>query len=96
LKDRGLTAEAVVIDFVLKNIQTLKDRVHHVYLYNRVRDPSQVTYMRIIEEDVLSWAELMLRGVIIDDGDPRSYFVWNLPPTVSFDHLTLNCQMLTY
>lgn len=30
----------------------------------------------------------MLRGVIIDDGAPRSYSAWNLPPTVSFDHLT--------
>jgi hypothetical protein len=28
LKDRGLTAEDVVIDFVFKNIEPLKDRVH--------------------------------------------------------------------
>src|SRR5688572_29622057 len=28
LKERGLTAEAVVADFVFKNIQPLKDRVH--------------------------------------------------------------------
>jgi hypothetical protein len=28
LKDRGLTAEVVVVDFVFKNIQPLKDRVY--------------------------------------------------------------------
>jgi hypothetical protein len=31
LKDRGLTAKAVVISFVFKNIQPLKDRVHPAY-----------------------------------------------------------------
>jgi hypothetical protein len=30
LKDRGLTAEAVVADFVFNNIQPLKDRVYPV------------------------------------------------------------------
>jgi hypothetical protein len=33
LKDRGLIVEAVVIDFVFKNIRSLKDRVHPAYLY---------------------------------------------------------------
>jgi hypothetical protein len=33
LKNRGLTAKAVVIDFVFKNIQPLKDRVHPTYAY---------------------------------------------------------------
>jgi hypothetical protein len=33
LKDRGLTAKAVVVDFVFKNIQPLKDRVYPTYLY---------------------------------------------------------------
>jgi hypothetical protein len=42
LKDRGLIVEVVVIDFVFKNIQPLKDRVHPTYLYTRVRDPSRV------------------------------------------------------
>jgi hypothetical protein len=32
LKDRGLTAEVVVPDFVFKNIQPLKDRVYPTYL----------------------------------------------------------------
>jgi hypothetical protein len=43
LKDRGLTAEAVVIDFVFKNIQPLKDRVHPTYLYTRVKDPRKTS-----------------------------------------------------
>jgi hypothetical protein len=40
LKDRGLTAEAVVADFVFKNIQPLKDRVYLAYLYTGVNDPT--------------------------------------------------------
>jgi hypothetical protein len=40
LKDRGLTAETVVVDFVLKNIQSLKDRVYPAYLYTGVNDPT--------------------------------------------------------
>jgi hypothetical protein len=43
LKDKGLTTDVVLIDFVFKNIQPLKDRVHPAYLYNGVRDPSRVT-----------------------------------------------------
>ena len=33
LKERGLTAEAVVADFIFKNIQSLKDRTYPAYLY---------------------------------------------------------------
>jgi hypothetical protein len=38
LKDRGLTAEVVVADFVFKNIQPLKERVYPAYLYTGVND----------------------------------------------------------
>jgi hypothetical protein len=38
LKDMGLTAEVMVADFVLKNIQPLKDRVYLAYLYTGVND----------------------------------------------------------
>jgi hypothetical protein len=43
LKDRGLTAEAVVAGFVFKNIQPLKDRVYPAYLYTRINDSTWVT-----------------------------------------------------
>lgn len=54
LKDRALTAEAVVIDFVFKNIRSLKHQVYPTYLYTGTRDPSRVTERVIIEEDVLN------------------------------------------
>jgi hypothetical protein len=38
LKDRGLTAEAIVADFVFKNIQPLKDMAYLAYLYSSVND----------------------------------------------------------
>jgi hypothetical protein len=40
LKNRGLTAEVVIVDIVFKNNQPLKDRVYPAYLYTRVNDPS--------------------------------------------------------
>jgi hypothetical protein len=83
LKDRGLTAEAVVIDFFFKNIQPLKDRVHPAYLYSGVRDPSRVTNEHMSEENVLNQVEMMFRSVVVNDGAPRSYSAWNLPPVVS-------------
>jgi hypothetical protein len=54
LKDRGLTAEAMVTDFVFKNIQPLNDRVYPAYLYTAVNDSSRVTNRRIPNEDLLS------------------------------------------
>jgi hypothetical protein len=38
LKDRGLTAEVVVADFVFKNIRPLKDRAYPAYLYSGIND----------------------------------------------------------
>jgi hypothetical protein len=85
LKDRGLIAEAFVINFVFKNIQPLKDKLHPAYLYTSVRNPSRVTNKRFTEEDVLSQSEVMLRGSIVNDGDPRVYSAWSLPPAISYD-----------
>jgi hypothetical protein len=48
LKDKGLTAEAVVVDFVFKNIQPLNDRVYPAYLYTGVNDPTRITNKRIL------------------------------------------------
>jgi hypothetical protein len=83
LKDRGLIPEVVVIDFVFKNIQPLKDRLHLAYLYTGVRNPSRLIDKRFTKEDILSRAELMLRGAIVNDGDPRAYYAWSLPHAIS-------------
>jgi hypothetical protein len=73
LKNRGLTAEVVVVDFAFKNIQPLKDRVYLAYLYTDVNDPSRITDKRISEEDVLSQVDSMLRGKASNAGAPPSY-----------------------
>jgi hypothetical protein len=94
LKKRGLTTEAIVVDFVFKNIQPLKDRVYPAYLYTGVSDPTQITNKRICEEDVLSRVDSMLRGKPSNAGAPPSYSAWNLPPVVSivaFGFLYLPC-----
>jgi hypothetical protein len=73
LKDIGLTAEAVVADFVFKNIQPLKDRVYPAYLYTGVNDPTRITNRRISEEDMLSRIDLMLKGKILNARAPLLY-----------------------
>jgi hypothetical protein len=73
LKDRGMTVEAVVADFVFKNIQPLKDRVYPTYLYIGINDPTRITNRQIPEEDILSRIDLMLRGKISNAGAPLSY-----------------------
>ena len=84
LKDRDLTAEVVVVDFVFKNIQPLKDRVYPAYLYTGVNDPTRIINKRISKEDVLSRVDSMLRGKVSNAGAPLSYSAWNLPPQRSF------------
>jgi hypothetical protein len=73
LKNRGLTTEAIVVDFVFKNIQPLKDRVYLAYVYTGVNEPSPVTNKQISEKNVLSRVDLMLRGKTSNVGAPPSY-----------------------
>jgi hypothetical protein len=90
LKDRGLTVEALVADFVLKNIQPLKDRVYPAYLYTRVNDPTRITNRQIPDEDLLRRIDLMLRGRVSNVGAPLSYSAWNLPPQSTFSDFVSN------
>jgi hypothetical protein len=84
LKERGLTAEAVVADFVFKNIQPLKDRAYPAYLYSGVTDSTRVTNKRIPAVDLVSQLEMILRGKVSNIGAPVAYSAWNLPPSKSF------------
>jgi hypothetical protein len=84
LKEIGLTAEAVVADFVFKNIQPLKDRAYPAYLYSGVTDSTRVTNRRIPAEDLVSRLDMILRGKVSNVGAPIAYSAWNLPPPKSF------------
>jgi hypothetical protein len=84
LKEKGLTAEAGVADFVFKNIQPLKDRAYPVYLYRGVTDSTQVTNRRIPAVDLVSRLEMILRGKVLNVGAPVAYSAWNLPPPKTF------------
>jgi hypothetical protein len=87
LKERGLTAEAVVADFVFKNIQPLKDRAYPTYLYSGVTDSTRVTNKRIPAVDLVSRLEMILRGKVSNIGAPVAYSAWNQPPSKSFSIL---------
>jgi hypothetical protein len=87
LKDRGLTAEAVVADFVFKNIQPLKDRAYPTYLYSGVNNCTLVTNRKIPTEDLLSRLDMILRGRVSNAGAPMAYSAWNLPPLRPFSEL---------
>jgi hypothetical protein len=90
LKDKGLTAEVVVADFVFKNIQPLKDRVYLAYLYIGLNDPTRITNRRIPDENLLSRIDLMLRGKVSNADAPLSYSALNLPPQSPFSEFISN------
>jgi hypothetical protein len=90
LKERCLTAKAVVADFVFKNIQPVKDRAYPAYLYSGVTDSTWVTNRRIPAEDLLSRLDMILRGKVSNVGAPVAYSAWNLPPPKSFFNFVSN------
>jgi hypothetical protein len=90
LKERGLTAEAVVADFVFKNIQPLKDRAYPAYLYRGLADPTRVTDRRIPSVDLVNRLQMILRGKVSNVGAPVAYSAWNLPPSKAFTHFVSN------
>jgi hypothetical protein len=90
LKERGLTAEAVVADFVFKNIQPLKDRAYPAYLYSGVTYSTRVTNKRIPAVDLVSRLEMILRGKVSNIGAPVAYSAWNLPPSKTFSKFVSN------
>jgi hypothetical protein len=73
LKGRCLTAEAVVADFVFKNIWPLKDRAYPAYLYSGVNDSTRVTNRKIPTEDLMSRLDMILRGRVSNAGAPVAY-----------------------
>ena len=90
LKDGGLTGEAIVADFVFKNIQPLKDRAYPAYLYSDVNDSTWVTYRRIPTEDLFSRLDMILRGRVSNTGALVAYSAWNLPPLRPFSVFVSN------
>jgi hypothetical protein len=90
LKERGLTSEAVVVDFVFKNIQPLKDRAYPAYLYSGVIDSTRVTNRRIPAKDLVSQLDMILGGKVSNVGALVSYSAWNLPPPKSFFNFVSN------
>jgi hypothetical protein len=73
LKESGLTAEAVVADFVFKNIRPLKYRAYPAYLYRGLADSTRVTNRRIPAVDLVSQLEMILRGKVSNIGAPIAY-----------------------
>jgi hypothetical protein len=90
LKERGRTAEAVVADFVFKNIQPLKDRAYPAYLYSGITDSTRVTNRKIPIEDLVTRLDMILRGKVSNVGALVAYSAWNLPPPKSFFNFVSN------
>jgi hypothetical protein len=90
LKESGLTAEAVVANFVFKNIQPLKDRAYPAYLYRGLANSTRVTNRRIPAVDLVSRLEMILRGNVSNVSAPVAYSAWNLPPSQTFTSFVSN------
>lgn len=71
LRDNGLTAQAVVIDFIFLNLQPLKDQVYLAFLYVGAKDPTHESNRVITEEEILIHANMMLKGDIYNEGPLR-------------------------
>jgi hypothetical protein len=89
-KEKGLTVEAMVANFVFKNIQPLKDRAYPAYLYSDINDGTQVTNKRIPTADMLSRLDMILRDRVLNAGAPVAYSAWNLPSHISFFEFVSN------
>ncbi|WP_284123605.1 hypothetical protein, partial [Klebsiella pneumoniae] len=70
LKSNGLTAHAVVIDFVYRNIQPMKDRVYPAFLYVGMNDPTREVTEEMTEDDVKFRVEMILKGEAHNEGSP--------------------------
>jgi hypothetical protein len=90
LKERGLTTEVVVANFIFKNIQPLKDRAYQAYLYRGLADSTRVTNRRIPAVGLVSRLEMILRGKVSNIGAPIAYSAWNLPPSKAFTSFVSN------
>jgi hypothetical protein len=90
LKERGLTIEVVVADFVFKNIQPLKDMAYPSYLYSGINDSTWVTNKRIPTVNLVSRLDMILRGRVSNVGAPVAYSAWDLPPHKSFSDFVSN------
>lgn len=76
LKDKGLTAHAVVIDFVFHNIQPLKERMYPAYYYTGLKDPTRETDRDFSEDEVRARVQSILKGAVYNEGSPRAYSAW--------------------
>jgi hypothetical protein len=90
LKERGLTSEAVVTNFVFKNIQPLKDRAYPAYLFSGINDSTRVINKRIPAKDLVSRLDMILRSRVSNVGAPVAYFAWNLPSHRPFSDFVSN------
>jgi hypothetical protein len=90
LKERGLTTEVVVANFVFKNIQPLKDRAYPAYLYSGINDSTRVINKKIPTEDLVSRLDMIMRGRVSNVGAHVAYSAWNLPPHRSFSNFVSN------
>ena len=73
----------MVIDFVYRCIQPLKDRIYLACLYVGASDPTRETAGSMTEDNVKARVELILRGEAHNEGTPKPYSAWNPTPTVS-------------
>jgi hypothetical protein len=90
LLKKGLTAKALVADFVFKNIQPLKDRAYRAYLYRGLIDSTRVTNRRIPVVDLVSRLEMNVRGKVSNIGAPVAYSAWSLHPSKAFINFVSN------
>lgn len=76
----------MVIEFICRNIQLLKDRLYPAFMYVGAKDPTRLTDQELYKEEVLLRVVMMLKSDIFNEGAPRAYSACNPPPIIVFLH----------
>ena len=91
LKQQGLTSFGIVLSFLRRRVQPLKEREHLGFEYFRAEDPSRmVLALELTDEEVLEHLQKMLKGVSVISPAVPEFSANNPPPAVSCLSLCLD------
>ena len=84
LKQQGLTGFDIVLSFLHRRVQPLKEREHLGFEYSGAKDPSRmVPALELTNEEVLERLQKMLKGASVVPPTISEFSANNPPPAVS-------------
>jgi hypothetical protein len=78
LRNQRLTGPAIMLDFCKKLIQPIKNRIHPVYEYTGLENPTRAATRVVPEDEYWGRVESLVKEVEVNLSQPRS-FTMDLP-----------------